>query len=440
MNKSDFGKTLGWVAIAAGAILLISSFFIPDSNTNVVAVFLGIGITLFPAGIFIILSDINYSNRTKLQIETALNSSTKALTSSVDNLKVAIAFLNKSNSLGISMGYKNREEGLDKFLQHLESYVGNPAIRKKEFLFVGSSLKGLLETKNFGERISKMIEESNNSDEGTKFYFLLTHPAYSRYREVQEDRAPGDIAKEILHAISWLAHRNIPKENVKVYKGTPTCFLMASTERMLINPYPYEIEAYKCFCLEVINNDSAESIYKSYLENHFYKPWKGLEHDRDHYKQPSALSYSWDYFDGPIAKSENINTDDDDLMCDVLFVDDRASFYIAINISTLEKQKAYIDVNGDTKVINIGDTITICLLLREENNWEMIGTIKLGDDRRGFWHGTLSEKAMNAYSYIGLFDEVSANHLCIDLPPKDNMGLLFWKKVPIKTKSIDTKR
>lgn len=276
-----------------------------------------------------------------------------------------------------------------------------------------------------------MISDARASVDGTEFYFLLTHPAYSRFREVQEDRATGDIAKEILHAISWLAHRNIPRENVKVYKGTPTCFLMASTEKMLINPYPYELEAYNCFCLEVINNEKSESIFKSYLENHFNKPWKGQEYDRDHYKQPSALSYYWDYFDGPIFDDKKGKRCADHPMCDVVFIDDKASFYIAVNISTLEKQIAYIDIQ-DTKVINVGDEITISLLLRESDEWENIGKIELGEDRRGFWHGTLSDRAMSAYKYIGLFDSRSFNQLCLELPCQKNLGLLFWKEVPIK--------
>ena len=123
----------------------------------------------------------------------------------------------------------------------------------------------------------------------------------------------------------------------------------------------------------------------NYLENHFYKPWKGQEHDRDHYKQPSALSYSWDYFEGPICDDDKGQQCSNDPMCDVLFVDDKASFYVAVNISTLPKQIAYLDNNGETKVINVGDTIKICLLTREGNEWEHIGQIELGDARRGFW-------------------------------------------------------
>lgn len=432
MKYSTYGKVLGWVAVSSGAILLMSSFFIPATNTRIVAIFLGLGIALFPAGFFVILSDINYSKRTKLQIDEALGLSTKALSGSIDNLKDAIDFLNKSSQLGIVMGYNNREEGLNNFLLHLESYVNNPAIQNKKFVFVGSSLKGLLDTKDFGERVEKMIKDASETVDGTKFYFLLTHPAYSRFREIQEDRAIGDIAKEILHAISWLAHNKIPRENVKVYKGTPTCFLMASTEKMLINPYPYELEAYKCFCLEVVNNDKTESIFKSYWTNHFNKPWMGQEHDRDHYKQPSALSYFWDYFEGPICENNKGRRCADHPMCDVVFIDDKASFYIAVNISTLEKQIAYIDNQGDTKVINVGDEITISLLLRESDEWEDIGKIGLGDARRGFWHDTLSDKAMSAYKYIGLFDSISSNPLCLELPGHRDLGLLFWKEVPIE--------
>lgn len=428
---STLGTVLGWVALFLGATLLITSFFLPASNSRIMALFLGLGIAFFPAGIFTILSDLNYSRRTSHQIGKALESSTYTLTNSIDGLKYAIDFLKKSRSLGITMGFKNREEALTKFMQHLENYVSNPAIPDKKFIFVGSSIKGLIGPKDFGDRLRRLIRENEPGDAGTKFSFLLTHPAYSRYREIQENRAEGDIAKEILHAISWLAHQGIRSENVKVYKGTPTCFLMASTEKMLINPYPYELEAYKCFSLEVENNGESDSIYRSYFENHFNKPWTGDRHDRDHYHQPSALPYFWDYFDGPSCDDEKGKRVHDHPICDVLFIDDKSSFYIAVNISTLEREIAYKDVQGETKVISVSDEISIQLLLRESDNWEEIGKIELGADRRKFWNRTITEHAINAYKYIGLFDPINSNPLCLQISKEGDQGLLFWKKVPL---------
>ena len=101
------------------------------------------------------------------------------------------------------------------------------------------------------------------------------------FRENQEDRASGDISKEIMHAIAWLERHNVPKGNIKVYKGTPTCFMVASTEKMLINPYPYECEAYKCFCLEAINNNKPDSVYQKFFEHHYHRPWTGLALEKD---------------------------------------------------------------------------------------------------------------------------------------------------------------
>lgn len=431
MKDSKLGVILGWVAICVGAVLLITSFFIPEERTRITAAFLGLGIALFPAGIFIILSEYNYSTRLKIKIEDALNSSTTSLSNSIEGLEDAIEYLNKSKTLGVVMVYKNREEGLGKFLDHLETYVNNPTLTNKKVVFVGSSLKGVLETKDFGEKISKLLSDSVKVENKTDFNFLLTHPSYSMFREIQEDRAEGDIAKEILHAIAWLEHRKVPKENIKVYKGTPTCFMMASTETMLINPYPYEVEAYNCFCLEAINNKKPDSIYRSFFENHYLKPWKGLEKDRDHYKTPSALSYFHYYFDGPVSKDLEAKITLDRPLGDIFFVDDKGSFYLAINVVGLEKQIPYIDNTNATKVINIGDILKINLLLRENDEWEDVGELKLGDNRRGFWHKTLSAKAMSAYKYVGLFDPNNFNPLSIDLPKKDDMGLILWKEVPL---------
>jgi hypothetical protein len=401
-DNSKLAIILGWVAICVGAVLLIASFYVPEEQTRVTAIFLGLGIALFPAGIFIILSEYNYSSRLKKKIEEALNASTESLSNSIEGLEDAIEYLNKSKTLGVFMVYRNREEGLGKFLDHLEKYVNNPTITNKKAIFVGSSLKGVLETKDYGERISKLLSDSYKYENSTDFNFLLTHPSYSMFREIQEDRAETDIAKEILHAIAWLENHKVPKENIKVYKGTPTCFMMTTTETMLINPYPYEIEAYKCFCFEVINNKKPDSIYRSFYENHYLKPWKGFESDRDHYKTPSALSYFHDYFDGPIFKDKDAKRTSDRPLGDIFFVDDKGSFYLAINIIGLEKQIPYKDKK-----------------------------IKLGDNRRGFWHKTLSNKAMSAYKYIGLFDPNNLNQLCIELPKKDEMGLILWKEVPI---------
>ena len=431
MKKSKIGIILGWIAICVGAVLLITSFFLPEEKARITACFLGLGIALFPAGIFIILSEYNYSTRLKIKIEDALNSSTVSLGNSIEGLEDAIEYLNKSKMLGLVMVHRNREEALNKFLDHLETYASNPTLTDKKIIFVGSSLKGVLETKDFGERMSKLLSDSLKGENKTEFNFLLTHPSYSMFREIQEDRAEGDIAKEILHAIAWLEHRKVPKENIKVYKGTPTCFIMASKEKMLINPYPYEVEAYKCFCLEVINNMKPDSIYRSSFENHYLKPWKGLEKDREHYKTPSALSYFHDYFDGPVSKDSEAKRYSDRPLGDIFFIDDKGSFYLAINVVGLEKQIPYIDKTSATKVININDRLKIGLLLRENDNWEDVGELKLGDNRRGFWHKTLSAKAMSAYKYVGLFDPNNLNPLSVSLPKEDDMGLILWKEVPL---------
>ena len=431
MKDSKLSVVLGWVAITSGAVLLTSSFFLPGDKIRIIGLFLGLGIAFFPAGIFIILSEYDYSTRLRVKIEDALNISTESLTNSIEGLKDSIQYLNKSKALGVVMVYKSREIALDRFFTHLEAYVSNPAIRNKKIVFIGSSLKGILETKDFGERMNLLLLNSLKKENQTEVRFLLTHPSYSRFREVQENRAESDIAKEIIHAIAWLEHRKVPKQNIKVYKGTPTCFMVASTERMIINPYPYEVEAFKCFCLEAINNKQPNSIYRTFFENHYLKPWEGLSEDRDHYKTPSALFYFHDYLNGPVFIESKAKRFSDNPLGDIFLVDDKGSFYIAINVFGLEKQILYSDETSSTKVINTGDILDIALLLRESNKWEKIGKLRIGDTRRGFWHDTLDNRALSAYRYIGLFDPDNSNNVSIDLPSNENYGLIMWKEIPL---------
>ncbi|MEE9233415.1 MAG: hypothetical protein V3U07_08140 [Nitrospirales bacterium] len=114
-----------------------------------------------------------------------------------------------------------------------------------------------------------------------EFKVLMTHPGFGEWRETQEGRAEGAIRLEIQESIQILTRDwKLEEENIHFYKGAPTVFLLFTPERMLLNPYTYQTEAFKTVTFEVEPSRAYEKdvnpqdVYSQYVENHFRRPWK----------------------------------------------------------------------------------------------------------------------------------------------------------------------
>jgi hypothetical protein len=152
--------------------------------------------------------------------------------------------------VGIDTAYENREvallerdtkgEDAESFLRHVKD--------EPKLIVVGSSLLGL---RMYMPRLAPYLR--NRKERGHETRFLLTPPCFSALREDQEKRASGQIRGEVQDTLRFLendAGLDL-RECVRFYKGTPTCFMIVTSNAMLLNPYPYQTEAYKAFCLEV---------------------------------------------------------------------------------------------------------------------------------------------------------------------------------------------
>ncbi len=169
----------------------------------------------------------------KIQKRTNKNilKNTELITSTTDLLEV-------SAKIGIKAAHINRQIALQK--------IENRFTEEKKFIVVGSSLKGL---KAFVPKLEQILRA--RSELGLENRFLLTHPCFSIFRERQENRMNGEIIAEIDEMAEFLHQCGVNEECIRFYLGTPTNFLIITSDLMLINPYPYQIEAYHCFCLEV---------------------------------------------------------------------------------------------------------------------------------------------------------------------------------------------
>ncbi|HXU39774.1 MAG TPA: hypothetical protein VN937_25705 [Blastocatellia bacterium] len=409
-DMTILGTTLSWVAISVGTVFLTFSFLLPREGLAF-AMALGLGIALMPAGLIAIVTSYASSSVIERSLHSKIDDLTASLAVSVAKLNSTTEYLDRSHNLGLRMVYPDRKQALHDFLTYAEIYVQNRAIPKRELIFVGSSLKGVItETPAFAIQLEKIIEKTREHPDECTCYILLTHPFYSRYRETQEDRPSTGIAKEILHAIAWLEARRETASNIriKVYKGTPTCFMISTSERMLINPYPYQVEAFKCFCLEVEVNERPDNILTAFYTNHFYKPWFGEEKREDHYLQPNALDYLHLNLEGPIPEISRRVPGSPDKYGDFFVIPDQGSFYLAVNIRGLATEIPYDRKDdGAQSILRISNRLEVRLLNLSpdaEEIWETVGEIAVDEERNGFWHNRLDSRSLSAYSMIGVFD------------------------------------
>jgi hypothetical protein len=420
------------IAIISALFLIVLTFQYPNTAWQF-PLFLGLGSALLPAGLFAILSDLGFSelllgtvvqkvrelaDRQVDSVDARVKALAGKLDTSLDTLSKSTQYLSQSSSLGVVMVYPDRRAALEGFLPYVKAYVANETAPGRELVIVASSLLGVIERHpDIGKLFTEVIESAVRSNCDVKI--LLTHPAYSHYRETQEGRPRYDIAKEILDAIRWVENAGLSSEHIKVYKGTPTTFMIATKEKMLLNFYPYQTEAFNCFCLDVQDTGDDHCIYRSFYDNHFHKPWTGETRKKDHSHQPdrrqkTSLSYWHDYLNGPVSDPDKVLKGFEGPYGDFFVIDDEGTYYIAIDVRGIKREVVYERApDGAQKTIRIGDSLDVRLLtLREsgQGDWKSVGTIQIDpDSREGYWEQTIREGTFRSLSMLGLFDPDNAN-------------------------------
>ena len=173
MSKNRLWQYAAVFAVTAGFICLFFSVFL-DKTSPLFAVVLGLGVALLPAGIISIITAVSSSKLIGDSLGTVLEKTSKDLRSTIAGLKVTSAYLNTSRELGVAMVYGNRNQALRPFLNHLERYVGrkNPEGHEKQIVFVGSSLKGVIEDDpSLATQFERILELGKGE---CRFHFLLT--------------------------------------------------------------------------------------------------------------------------------------------------------------------------------------------------------------------------------------------------------------------------
>lgn len=339
--------------VILGVVLIILSYYVGEPNAQ--KLIFGIGMALAPSGTlgFItnylvfgrLMEDVkqsttDLSDKTN-ELSVSINQSTQDLDDEIKSLKVSTDFLRRSSELGLEMIYHDRATALSNFTKYMRDEARQDNGR---LYIVGSSVRGL--TENISD-IDHIIQNALGlENQGDRFVqkrpkknfdlrILLTHPEYSHFRENQEDRPTGAIEDEIfdglrkLEATTPVDYPNPPDHYlwniVRMYKGTPTCFMIVAGNHMLINPYPYEEEAFKSFCIVVRKveggtpYDEGRTIYSQYLRAHMEKPWAR-----------NAVGYRHFWLEGPCP---DMAWDRRSCYGDVFVVQNASHFYLTVYLN-----------------------------------------------------------------------------------------------------------
>ena len=179
---------------------------------------------------------------------------------------------NKLINFGIRDIFRDRASSLENITSEID-------IEGKELIISGSSLKGLIGVGLITSGRALSIREAilHALMRNVKVNILMTNPEVAHHRSTQEGRRDGDIEAEILENILYfvkLRKDDIYAKNnltVKLYNGTPTIFMLSTSNLMLLNPYPYYSTAYSSFSFHIKGNSL---IYNTYYYAHYSSAWE----------------------------------------------------------------------------------------------------------------------------------------------------------------------
>ncbi|HKH44545.1 MAG TPA: hypothetical protein VKM72_07770 [Thermoanaerobaculia bacterium] len=178
------------------------------------------------------------------------------------------ALLASASKLGILGVYPSRAAAFLEFFRFWE--------QGHEISIVASTLEGF--RKGLGIDPRELLGKKLQASADTKIRLLLTHPEFISYREKQEGAENGVIKSELKRCRQELvkirkSHRARERLTWRFFKGAPTCFMIATGDFMLLNPYLYMQPGIFNFSLLLRNTGSDIDIYRRYKKYHFEDAW-----------------------------------------------------------------------------------------------------------------------------------------------------------------------
>lgn len=180
-------------------------------------------------------------------------------------------FVEQANELGVVSLHRNRLDAIEhEFYRKMQD-------EEEGIDIVGSTIFGL-KGRSFAtnEKILKLLHDKGQRSD-FQLRILLTHWDYVSGRQAQEKTekniARYVISKELLDAVKSL-HKLDMSRCVRFYRSAPTCFtiICRGQKEMLLNPYPYEREAFNSW--SIVFRETYGGIYEDFKNAHFEQPWE----------------------------------------------------------------------------------------------------------------------------------------------------------------------
>lgn len=266
---------LSIILIVVGLCLILYFHDIPTSRfiETITTGILALGFGFLPLGI----QKAFFEENTQL-----FNDIKKVVSDSTDDIRKII-------DIGIQRVFPNRKDGLEEFLNsHFQPDEKRCSPDEKHLAIVGSSLMGLIgQTTSDGHLIKQNKPQKDFCDNlkkalnsGWTVRIIMTHPAFADLRSLAEVRCPGEIKEEVVANLRYLFENfieNIKERNMEIllYQGSPTMFIIATPDAMLINPYLHSSTAMGNVCIEIHPASSAGgvSLYHTIHHSHFEQIW-----------------------------------------------------------------------------------------------------------------------------------------------------------------------
>jgi hypothetical protein len=170
---------------------------------------------------------------------------------------------------GIEYVAETRGSALEYFKKYLDAEIKRG--KQGRITMVGTSGRGFLVYAGGGFSGRDLIREALRS--GVELRIMLVDPVFGDQRASFEGLPPNKISVDIRSDLTQLSQLGISRESIHFYSSGPTVFGIATTDRMLLNPYPSCREAHAGFTLVARKTDLPSDIYQQYVRGHFDDLW-----------------------------------------------------------------------------------------------------------------------------------------------------------------------
>lgn len=259
--------------VLLGIALILAAQLLEAGILRDLAIALGIG--LVPTGGVSIMQSFFTDAISQHETRTAIKAEIQ------EGLERSEPLLNDCSQLGVEHVFRTRFEALKAFAPYIRQEIDRARRGEEARLwFVCTSLRGFFFQSGGGFSPRDLIRDAA-AEERLSLRILMTQPDWARAREIQENRPEGRIRWEIEDEARRLTDDfHVNHEDIRFYAGSATVFAIATTEHMLLNPYPYQTEAQNCFSILVHRVERGRAdreptdIYGQYLKHHFERAWE----------------------------------------------------------------------------------------------------------------------------------------------------------------------